>query len=318
MKRTALVLTALCLLIALSGTAPAQEQIRFATSNTGSTGHVYGAGIATIVNKYSDTVKLNAFTTSGVVENERLLRSGNAHMAMLGSGVVINVYNGTGIFEGKANPKLRTLWVGYPVHINLVVPAGSDIKTVSDLKGKRFGTGNAGSTAFLQIEHVLKLYGLDYSSVRTQPLSLSDKVSAMKDNNIDAMGDLQGSNTPALVDLAMNLPVRWLSVEDEKWQQLRDQFPKGMYIRTTIPANTYQGQTEDVHTVGSTNLWIATIDMPEEAAYEIVKQFWEHKTEADAIHPIIRESKPAIVEDELPVPLHPGARKYYVEKGMLK
>ena len=318
MKRTTLALAALCLLLSLSGIAAAQDQVRFATSNTGSTGHVYGAAIATIVNKHSDAVSLNAFTTSGVVENERLLRSGDAQMAMLGSGVVIDVYNGTGKFKDNPNPKLRTLWVGYPVHINLVVPADSDIKTVSDLKGKRFGTGNAGSTAFLQIEHVLKLYGLDYTSVKTQPLSLSDKVSAMKDKNIDALGDLQGSNTPALVDLAMNMPVRWLSVEDAKWKELQKQFPKGMYIRTTIPANTYNGQTEEVKTVGSTNLWIATADMPDETAYAIVKTFWENKSEADSIHPIIKESKPLIVEDDLPVPLHPGAKKYYTEKGMLK
>ena len=88
--------------VLLAVSAAAQTQLRFATSLSSSTGHVYGAGIATIVNKYSDKVKINAFASSGVVENDRLLRAGNAQIVMHGSGQLIASYNGTDAF--KDNP----------------------------------------------------------------------------------------------------------------------------------------------------------------------------------------------------------------------
>ena len=304
--------------ILLAASAAAQTQLRFATSLSSSTGHVYGAGIATIVNKYSDKVKINAFASSGVVENDRLLRAGNAQIVMHGSGQLIASYNGTDAFKDNPFTKARLLWYAYPVYINFVVPKNSPIRSIGDFKGRRLGTGNAGSTTFVQVEQILDLWGLSYKDVKPLPLSLNEQVAALKDGNLDGFGTLMGANTPGLVDLALSRDVRWLAIPDDKWELLKSKFPKGYYSRAVIPAGMYKGLDQDVQTVAGLNMWVTTSDMSDEAAYEITKVFWEHKAEADAIHPIIKETPLVIVESECPIPLHPGARKYFLEKGILK
>lgn len=295
-----------------------QTQLRFATSLSSSTGHVYGAGIASLVNKYSSKVQISAFATAGVVENDRLLRNNNAQIAMHGSGQVINSYNGLGNYKGKPFSNLRLLWNAYPVHLNFIVPANSSIRSIDQFKRKKFGTGNAGSTTFVQVEDVLKAYGFSYKDLTVRPLSLNEQVAALKDGNIDGFGTLMGANTPALVDLALSKPVRWLSIPDDIWNKIKTQFPKGFYSRSVIPAGTYPGQNEDVKTIASMNMWVTTSDVPDDVVYEILKIFWDHKAEADSIHPIIKETPTIIVEADSPIPLHPGARRYLAEKGMLK
>jgi hypothetical protein len=303
-----------------SSTSPAAApvQIRFATSLSASSGHVYGAGMATVINKHSKKVNINAFASSGVVENDRLLRSDNAQIIMHGSGQLISSYAGTDAYEGKPFSEARLLWYAYPVYMNFVVPMNSPIKSIGDLKGKRLGTGNAGSTTFVQVEQILDLWGMSYKDVRPQPLSLNEQVSALKDGNIDGFGTLMGANIPGLVDLSLSRDVRWLSVPDDKWELIKQKYPKGYYSRAIIPAGMYKGLDQDVPTVAGMNMWVTTSAMTEEVAYEITKAFWDNKAEADAIHPIIGQTPLVLVEDEMPIPLHPGARRYFLEKGMLK
>lgn len=298
----------------------AEEQIhylRFATSSTASTGHIYGSAIASIVNRYSDKVNIAAFASGGSLANDQLLRTGNVQLAMGNSGVVVPSYNGLQNFEGKPFEEMRVMWLAYPPHVNIIVPKDSEIETIADLKGKRMGVGAPGTATYSQIEDVLNLYGISYEDVIKRPLTLSEQVEAMVDGNIDVISILMGTKTPALEELAFRFDVRWLSISDEKWEQLKAESLPGYYFRTTIPAGTYTGQDYDVKTLGSMNMWTTTSNLSEEIVYEIVKTFWEHKDEADMIHPIIKYTPTVINEDELPVPLHQGAKRYFKEVGML-
>lgn len=294
--------------------------LRFPGSPSGGSTYTYAAGIGSIINKYSNNVRLDVFPTAGVIENERLLREGQGQLTGMTSDIIINAVSGKGAYEGKPNNKIRILWRGQDILMHSIVKDGSPIKSYQDYRGKKVGTGAPGAMTIPMLEQALKAYDMSLNDVKGQPITANEQVEALKDGTIDAFNFALGIPTPAIVDLTSSIPTRFIELSDDAWVRLSSNIPEGYYVRMEIPANSYTGQERPVKTFGVPLWWVASADVSDEVIYEVVKTFFDHKTEADQIHPLIKQTTSETAIAALPggVDLHPGAARYFKEIGWLK
>ncbi|MHB1420400.1 MAG: TAXI family TRAP transporter solute-binding subunit [Bacillota bacterium] len=293
-------------------------ELRLATSVQGGAADLYGNAIAATVNKHSTKIHITAFPTAGTLENQHLLRSGEAQLALGTGDQVYDSYTGTGSFKDKPNKDLRHIFtIGY-TFINFVVRADSDISSLADLKGKRVGTGEPGSMTSQNMPRILSAYNINMDDIKAFPLSFSEQIQSLKDGKLDVIVYNRSWPDPPLVDLNKTIQIRFLSIDDEHWQKLSQAAPKDYFARVVLKANTYQGQTKDLPQAGVTLQWVCTKEIPDDVVYEVVKTFFENKaSDADAVHRLVRETTPQLAVVPAPAPLHPGAERYFKEKGWL-
>lgn len=292
------------------------------SSGTSGSGYITATTVATMANKYASDygqpVNITVTTSAGVFENERLLKENNADIILHSSNEIYSSFKGEGNFKGKPNPDLRILFRAYDSYLNIVATEKSGIKTVADLKGKKLGGGPPGSVAYTMGESILGLYGLTYKDMDTRPLSLEEQIQGLKDGSIDACMIVQGINVPAFKDLATTTRVNFISVEKDKWEKLLTLVPKGYYTYGTIPAGTYKGQDKDIQLIGLSVIWATSTRLDANTVYAITKAFFEHKSEVDAAHPLVKDLTIKQASLDLPIPLHEGSEKYFKEKGVIK
>lgn len=305
------------LLAGLGGPAAAQDRqdLGFATSSSGGTGYMYAVAVATVVNERAPGLKITAFPSAGVIENDRLLRNGEAQLILHTGGQAYSSYIGEGKYPG-AFKELRALWPIYASLVQIVVPADSATKRPGDLAGKRVGLGDPGSSANKHVRQVLEIEGLPDGKFRAQPNSLPEQVGALKDGKLDALSIIMGASAPALMDLATSRDVRWLSLSDETVAKLEAMNPPGAIVPVTIPANAYKGQAEPVRTVGLP-IWVMTDSkLSDAAAEQIVGTFFDNLDAAAKVHPVINETTKDFVQGaKPPVPWHPAAKNALEARG---
>lgn len=204
----------------------------------------------------------------------------------------------------------------YPQYFQMVVLEDSGIRSPVDLKGKGICPGPKGHTGELLAQQVLQLYGLSYKDMaKVNHVSYSDAVSLMKDGH--AQGYLLGTTIPAssILDLATTKKIRLLSLPEERIKELQKM--NGGYIRRVIPSGTYPGVNYDVITVGYFTHLVISSKVPEPLVYQITKVLSEN---VGRLADVVKDMKGVTVKDlalDIGVPFHPGAIKYYKEKGAI-
>lgn len=301
--------------VALPAVAEDRLDLGFATSSSGGTGYMYAVAVATVVNANEPGIKITAFPSAGVIENDRLLRNGEAQLILHTGGQAYSSYMGEGKYP-SAYKELRALWPIYASLIQIVVPADSDAKRPGDLSDKRVGLGAPGSSANKHVRQVLEIEGLPDGKFRAQPNSLPEQVTALKDGKLDALSIIMGASAPALMDLATSRQVRWLPLSEDTVAKLEAMNPPGAIVPVTIAANAYQGQAEPVPTVGLP-IWVMTdAKLSGEAAERIVGTFFDRLKEAAEVHPVVNETTKDFLQGaKPPVPWHEGARKALEARG---
>ncbi len=205
----------------------------------------------------------------------------------------------------------------YPQYFQMVVLEDSGIKSPADFKGKGICPGPKGHTGELLAQQVLQIYGLSYKDMsKVNHVSYSDAVSLMKDGH--AEGYLLGTTIPAssILDLATTKKIRLLSLPEDKIKELQKM--NGGYLRRVIPAGTYPGVNYDTITVGYFTHLVISAKLPESLVYQITKVLSEN---VDRLGDVVKDMKGVTVKDlalDIGVPFHPGALKYYKEKGVVK
>jgi TRAP transporter TAXI family solute receptor len=238
-----------------------------------------------------------------------------ADMALIMADVGWDAVSGKGKFKEKL--PIMTLAVLYTNNMHIVTLEGKDINTVSDLKGKRVSTGAPGSGTEVKGLRVLEAYGLvpgkDMSQER---LGASESAGALKDGKIDAYFWDGGLPTASITDLGATpgVTIKLISHGDAI-PKMRDKYGP-LYFKGVIPAKTYPGQNEDVTIALVSNLLICNKDMKEKVAYDIVKTLFDHKPELIAVHRMAEQLQLEPQVDGSPLPFHPGAAKYFKEKGL--
>ncbi len=303
--------------------APIGAQVRLLSLVTGGTAGVYfplGGAMAEIWNRSVQGVRVASQSSGASVVNIQNMARGDAHLGLVQNDVAYYANNGTEVFaEPGSNrprpiPGIRGIAMLYPETIQIVTLRGRRINSVEDLRGKRVVVGAAGSGTEANARQILSVHDIFYRELRADFLSFAAGIDQLRDGNIDAVFITAGTPTAAVVDLASNRDVLILPVSTEALDALRARWP--FYTRHVIPADTYRGQAAPVSTVAVMAMLVARGDLPEELVYNLTKALWENLDRMRAAHARGRDLDLNKALEGMPVPVHPGAERYYRERGV--
>ncbi len=297
----------------------AQAQQKTISIGTGGTGGVYypmGGGLANVLSKSIPGLQATAEVTGGSVDNLKLLGAGRSELGFSMVDAALDAEKGKGKFSGNPVP-VRTLMVLYPNQMHIVSIEGTGVNKIADLKGKRVSTGSGGSATEVMAFRVLEAAGLDKDKDMTRErLGVAESVNALKDRKIDAFFWVGGLPTAAVTDLGATPGVKIKLVDHGDLAKKMNEKYGNLYASSTIKAGTYPGQTTDNVNTVVWNILVANANMPDQMAYDIVKTIIDKKADLVAVH---GEAKNFSVENQVkdysPIPWHPGAVKYFKEKG---
>jgi TRAP transporter TAXI family solute receptor len=292
------------------------KRLSIATGGTGGVYYPYGGGIAKVVTSYIPGVEATAEATAGSVDNLKFIGGEKSDVAFTLADTLDDAVKGQNLFKEFGPVPARALAVLYANYLHLVTQADSPIDSVAALKGRVVSTGAAGSGTELIALRVLEASGVSPSAVTRQALNVAPSADALRDNKVDAFFWSGGLPTAAVLDLSHtpNLRIR-LIPSDEVIPVLQKTYGEKLYFRATIPAATY-GMTSDVPVVGVANLLVVNESMPEDLAYQITRMLFEKQAELAAIHPEARSLSLTTATEGSPAPFHPGAIRFYREKGI--
>jgi TRAP transporter TAXI family solute receptor len=319
MNRIAAAAMAAVISLGVASSVQAQEKRTRISIGTGGTGGVYyplGGGIASVLSKHVAGVDATAEVTAGSVANLQLIGSGKSEMAFSMADSAWDAYNGLDKFKDKV--PLRTLVVFYPNRMHVVTVEGSGVNKMTDLKGKRVSTGAPVSGTEVMSNRLLEAFGIDAAKdITRERLSVAESVNAIKDGKIDAFTWVGGVPTPSITDLAAT-PGKKLKLVDhgDGAEGMRKKYGP-IYVKNRILANAYPGEARETTNVDVWNLLVVPANADEKLIYEITKTLFEKKDELVKVH------KDAMFLDMAnqmtgasPIPFHPGALKYFKEKGL--
>ncbi|HEX6841195.1 MAG TPA: TAXI family TRAP transporter solute-binding subunit [Stellaceae bacterium] len=211
---------------------------------------------------------------------------------------------------------LRAIAGLYPEGVHIVVRADSAIHSLRDLKGKRVALGEPESGTLADARLVLEAAGLNECEIKAEYSRLSDAVNGLVQGRIDAFFLVGGYPVPAITDVATAIPMRLLAIPHEVAERLSQKF--SFYEADVIPAGSYPGVETDTPTVSTMAIWLVREDIDDDLVYAITKALWRDTTKRllDSSHPVGRRIRLASAFDGVPIPLHPGAARYYREAGL--
>jgi TRAP transporter TAXI family solute receptor len=313
-------LATLSLLVLALAIVSAQAQVKTRLSiATGGTGGVYyplGGGLAALMSKYLPGVEATAEVTTASVDNMKLLHANKVAVAFTLPDSAWEAYQGQlkGLNEKVA---VRSLAALYSNFMHIVALDGTGIKGMPDLKGKRVSTGAPGSGTEIKGLRVLEVYGLSPKDLKGQErLGAAESAGALKDRRIDAFIWDGGLPTAAVLDLGATpgIKIHLIPHGDAVAKMVAKYGP--LYFVGTIPKSTYGGMETDVPVAAATDLLSVHERMDESLAYQITKLLHERTPELAAVHQAATEItlRGAVVGS--PIPFHPGALRYYKEKGV--
>jgi uncharacterized protein len=291
-------------------------RISIATGGTGGVYYPLGGGMANILSKYVPGLQATAEVTGGSVDNLKLLGTGKSEVGFTMADSGYDALHGVDKFK-DAKVNARTLMVLYPNRLQVVTIEGTGINKLSDLKGKRISTGSPGSGTEVMAFRLLEAVGIDKDKdIKRERLSIAESVNALKDRKIDALIWSGGVPTAALTDLAATPGVKIKLIDHGQAVEAMNKKYGPLYVKGTIAAKAYSGQDTATTDVDVWNLLVVTDQMSDQMAYNIVKTLFEKKAELVAVH---RDAEAIALESQglaTPLPFHPGARKYFEERGV--
>jgi TRAP transporter TAXI family solute receptor len=300
------------------GSAPrsSSQFLSIATGGSGGVYYPYGGGLAKILNEGLPNVRATAEVTAASVDNLKLIRDGRADVAFTLADTLDDAVKGRGVFEGRAVPAAG-LAVLYSNYTQIVTLSASGIQRVADLRGHTVSTGSPGSGTEVTALRLLAAAGLDPAKdLRRQGLGASESADALKDGKIDAFFWSGGLPTAAVQDLSHTpgIKIRLVPSADLLPALRRDH--GDLYFELRVPAGAYPGVSGEVAVVGVANVLVVNKAMSEELAYGITRLLFERQPELATIHPEARNLALATAVKGSPAPFHPGALRYYREKGV--
>jgi hypothetical protein len=303
--------------LALGVVEPSAAQT-FVNLLTGGTAGVYyplGVALGRIYGEKIPGIRTSVQSTKASVENLNLLQAGKGEIAFTLGDSLIAAWKGDAEAGFKAPlDKLRGIAGIYPNYVQIVASKESGITTLADLKGKRLSVGAPKSGTELNARAILAAAGLSYADLgKVEYLPFAESVDLMKNRQLDATLQSAGLGVASIRDLSTSVPIRMVAVPPEIVAKIGDPFRPGV-----IPAGTYTGQDQDVPTATIPNFLVTHSGVSDELAYAMTKELFANLDQLAAAH---AEGKKITLEralDGMPVPLHPGAERFYREKGLVR
>lgn len=285
---------------------------------TGGTSGVYypiGVGLSQLYSNGIEGSKTSVQATKASVENLNLLQSGRGELALALGDSVADAWNGVED-AGFKTPlkKLRAIAGTYPNYIQIVASKESGINTLADLKGKRISVGAPKSGTELNARAIFAAAGLSYEDMgKVEFLPYAESVELIKNRQLDATLQSSGLGMAAIRDLAATLPINFVAIPAD----ITAKIDNAAYQAASIPAGTYDGQDTDVPTVAINNILVSHDGVSEEVAYQMTKLMFDNLERLGNAHSAAKDIKLEGAAKDLPIPLHPGAERFYKEVGAL-
>jgi TRAP transporter TAXI family solute receptor len=314
MSHRKLIAAAAALLLAAA--APAARADEFINILTGGTAGVYyplGVALSKLYSEKIPGARPSVQATKASVENLNLLQQGKGEIAFTLGDSLADAWKGNAEagFRSQLN-KLRTDAAIYPNFIQVVALKDSGIKTLADLKGKRVSVGAPKSGTELNARAILGAAGLKYNNLgKVEYLPFNESVELMKNRQIDATIQSAGLGVSSIRDLASSVDIVVVAIPEAIIAKVGTPYQVG-----TVPAGTYTGQDKAVTTAIVPNYLVTRSDLPEQEVYDMTKTLFGNLSELQAAHSAAKDIKLDAAAKNPPVPLHPGAARYYKEKGV--
>ncbi|MFG1428781.1 TAXI family TRAP transporter solute-binding subunit [Roseixanthobacter glucoisosaccharinicivorans] len=312
MKRLKMV----ALSVALACAPVASQAAEFVNILTGGTSGVYypmGVAISNILSSKVPDVRPSVQATKASVENLILIQQGKGEIAFTLADSLADGWAGKEEAGFKAPlKKVRALAAIYPNYIQIVASKDSGIKTLADLKGKRLSVGAPKSGTELNARAILNAAGIKYEDLgKVEYLPFAESVELMKNRQLDATLQSAGLGVSSIKDLATAVEINVVEIPNAVVDKVGTP-----YLKTVIPAGTYTGQDKDVATAAVPNFLVVREDMKDAEVYAITKAIFENLPDLQAAHAAAKAITLQGAVKGSPVPFHPGAEKYFKEKGV--
>ncbi|MCW1927341.1 TAXI family TRAP transporter solute-binding subunit [Bhargavaea beijingensis] len=290
------------------------------TFTTGTTTGVYyplGALLATHWTNDAE-IQVTSQGSNGSVENLKLMQKDQADMAFSTVNIIWEAYNGKNSFEGDAYDDIRIMANLYPNVSHIIALDDSGIESVEDISGKSFVLGAAGSATELESKLILESHGVDIGKVNENYVGFTEAVDLMRNKQAQAVNIYTGVPASAATELISTVDSKVLNMTDEGIANMTsDDYPWN--FEYVIEKGTYDGQEDEIRTVGQFSSIAVDANLDEETVYEMTKSLWENLDKLAEGHSVVKQFKPEdAVQGTADVPLHPGAERYYKEIGVLK
>jgi TRAP transporter TAXI family solute receptor len=312
-KRIPLTLTAIACLAVTAG-AVAQDRpasLTVATASPGGVFAIYGEGLAGIITKATG-VKASTRQTQGPSQNLVLVQSGQAEVGMTTSGPAYEALNGVlDLKPGDKHTKVRALFAMYPTPFQMIALKESGITKMEDFAGKRIGAGPRAGTGGTYWPRWLNTLGIN---ANIQFGAIGDQASQMTDGRLDAIVTAAGVPQPAMSEIETTASSVIFGMSPKTLEGILKANPYA--VEFTIPKGSYKSLTSDIKTAAMWNFAIASSDMSEKLAYDIVKAVFDNHADLVKTHSTAKDTLPENIVKNTVVPLHPGAVRYYREKGI--
>lgn len=290
----------------------------FVTLGGGPTGGAYYAistGLAKVFSAKVKNVEARVRATSGALENPVLTSAGKIDLGPTNANLAVWALEGSEVYKGKQQPNIALFMGGLAGGmLHIVVLADSSIKTIEDLKGKRVAVGPQGNTTALMMNQFLAQNGITPGDYRQVYIGYNDGFSALADGNVDAAIINTAPPVGSIKEISLRKSIRIIPIAADKRDAFLKKYP---FYGQGVIAKTLYGLAEDTPTVGTSNIVIVRKDLSTDLAYNMVKAVYENLDELHAAHPSARVLK-VETGPSGGLPLHPGAARYYKERGALK
>jgi TRAP transporter TAXI family solute receptor len=255
--------------------------------------------------------------TGGSVDNLKLVGSGKPYVAFTMADAAQDAAKGEDKFKGN-KVAVKTLMILYPNRMHVVSVEGRGVAKMSELKGKRVSTGSPGSATEVMAFRIIEAEGLDKDKdMKRERLGVAESVNAIKDGKIDAFFWVGGLPTAAVTDLANTPGTKIKMIDHADAVAKMNQKYGNLYVEDVIPKDTYRGMDADNRQATVMNILVAHESMDDKTAYNIVKTIFDKRDDLIAVH---KEAVNFKLENQKasasPLPFHPGAAKYFAEKGI--
>lgn len=279
----------------------------------GSQGTYYplGGTFQTIINNNVDNVDATANSSGASVENMKKLADGSGEMAFVQTDIAAYASEGKLMFEDNQIDNVQAIGSLYPETIQIVTTKESGISSIEDLEGKTVSIGNIGSGTRANAENILKVHGLTEDDFTARNLSFGESTDGIKDGSIDAAFITSGTPTGAVEGLAATEDVNIVPIAGDKISELQEKYP--YYAEDTVKEGTY-GLSEDVTTVAVQAMLVVSDDLSEDVVYNVTKAIFDNVDQVTHSKGEFISAESAL--DGVGIELHPGAKKYFDEKGI--
>lgn len=273
-----------------------------------------GTALSKVISKYT-WVKAKTEPTGGGIENLIKVNEKTFSLGITQADVALHAFMGTRDFRQKYD-KIRAICGAHHLDMQIATLAKSGIRSVADLAGKRVALGAAGGGSRWVSEMILEKYGLKEGDYKAEYLPYSKAIDAMREGHLDAVFFLSGGPSNALLELSESMEISLLPLDEDILDDITDGYP--YWTRSNIAAGTYAGQDAPVPTLGVSCILITHKDVGEEPIYSIVKSLLEHTDEIAEEHPAGAEYCLENALKGITIPMHPGAKKYFLERNMIQ